>query len=78
MDILKYFEQLNIFYGDGCYSKVKYDPTLKIESNVIQILIHKKADDFILNMYRQLTQHYTKLPHLFGPSFKIHKFDITL
>lgn len=60
MEKLEYSESL---FGDGSYSKVKNDPTLKSMRNLSQIF---KKNNFMPNKYRKLTKHYTKLLHKYG------------
>ena len=62
--------------GNGCYCKVKKDLTLKTERKLSQIL-GKNKDLIPQTKYRQLIQHYSKLPHLYGLP-KIHKDGIPL
>ena len=62
--------------GIGGYCKVKKDPTLKTERKLSQIL-GKNKDIIPQTKYRQLIQHYSKLPHIYGIP-KIHKDGIPL
>ena len=62
--------------GNGGYSNVKKDLTLKTEKKLSHVL--NKNKDLILQItYRQLTQHYSRLPHIYGLP-KIHKDGIPL
>lgn len=54
MNNLEYSEKLASLFGDGSYSKVKKDPTLRTERKIL----NKDKDYFALNKYRQLTQRY--------------------
>ena len=58
------------------YYKVKKDPTLKTERKLSQIL-GKNKELIPQTEYRQLIQHYSKLPHIYG-LLKIHKDAILL
>ena len=62
--------------GNGGYCKVKKDPTLKIERKLSQIL-GKNKDLIPQTKYKQLIQHYSKLPHIYGLP-KINKDGIPL
>ena len=63
MDRLEYSNKLADLIGNGGYSKVKKDPTLKTERKLSQIL-GKNKDLIPQTKYRQLIQHYSKLPHI--------------
>ena len=74
MDRVEYFNKLEGLIGD--YSKVKKDPTLKTERKLSQILSSNK--DLIPQIkYRQLTQNYSTLPHIYDLP-KVHKDGIPL
>ena len=62
--------------GNGGYCKVKKDPTLNTERKLSQILV-KNKDIIPQTKFRQLIQHYSKLPNIYGLS-KIHKDGIPL
>ena len=62
--------------GNGGYCKVKKDPTLKTERKLSQIL-DKNKNLKPQTKNRELIQHYSKLPHIYGLP-KIHKDDIPL
>ena len=76
MDRVEYSNKLVDLIGNGGYSKVKKDPTLKTERKLSQIL-GKNKDLIPQTKYRQLIQHYSKLPHIYGLP-KIHKNGIPL
>ena len=59
----EYSNKLADLIGDGGYCKVKKDPTLKTERKLSQIL-GKNKDLIPRTKYRQLIQHYSKLPHI--------------
>ena len=75
-DRVEYSNKLVDLIGNGGYSKVKKDLTLKTEKKLSQIL-GKNKDLIPQTKYRQLIQHYSKLPHIYGLP-KIHKDDISL
>ena len=62
--------------GNWGYYKVKNDPTMETERKLSQILC-KNKDLIPQTKYRQLIQHYSKLPHIYDLP-KIHKNDIPL
>ena len=73
---MSYSNKLANLIGNSDYGKVKKDPTLKTERKLSQIL--GKNKDLIPQIkYRQLIQHYSKLPHIYGLP-KIHKDGIPL
>ena len=74
MDKSDYTRKLEDHISNGRYSKVKKDPTMKTERKLSQILI-KNQDHFAPKTNRQLSQRYTKLPHIYGLP-KIHKDGI--
>ena len=76
MDRLEYSNKLTDLIGNGGYSKIKKDPTLKTERKLSKIL-GKNKDLIPQTKYRQLIQHYSKLPHIYGLP-KIHKNGIPL
>ena len=76
MDRVEYSNKLADLIGNGRYCKVKKDPTLKTERKLSQIL-GKNKDLTPQTKYRQLIQHYSKLPHIYGLP-KIHKDGIPL
>ena len=76
MDREEYSNKLADLIGYGGYCKVKKDPTLKTENKLSQIL-GKNKDLIPQTKYRQLIQHYSKLPHIYGLP-KIHKNGIPL
>ena len=63
MDRVEYSNKLADLIGNGGYCKVKKDPTLKTERKLSQIL-GKNKDLIPQTKYRQLIQHYSKLPHI--------------
>ena len=72
MDKVEYSNKL----ADCSYCEVKKGPTMKTERKLSQIL--SKNKDLLQQMkYRQLTQHNSKLPHIYGLP-KIHKDGIPL
>ena len=76
MDRVEYSNKLADLIGNGGYCKVKKDPTLKTEKKLSQILSENK--DLIPQIkYRQLIQHYNKLPHIYDLP-KINKDGIPL
>ena len=76
MDRVEYSNELADLIGNGGYCKVKKDPTLKTERKLLQIL-EKNKDLIPQTKYRQLIQHYSKLPHIYGLP-EIHKDGIPL
>lgn len=66
---LKYPTKLASVHKDGSYSKIKKNLTLKTETKLSQIL-NKNNDYFAVDKYRQLTQYYSKLRHIY--SFPLH------
>ena len=70
MDRVEYSNNLADLIGNGGYCKIKKDPTLRTERKLSQILGKQTK-------YRQLIQHYSKLPHIYGLQ-KIHKDGIPL
>ena len=76
MDRLEYSIKLADLIGNGGYSKVKKDPTLKTERKLSQISGKNKGLT-PQTKYRQLIQHYSKLSHIYG-LLKIHKNGISL
>ena len=76
MDRVEYSNKLADLIGNDGSSKVKKDPTLKTERKLSEIL-GKNKDLIPQTKYRQLIQHYTKLPHIYGLP-KIHKNGIPL
>ena len=76
MDWVEYSNKLVNLIGNGGFCKVKKDPTLKTERKLSQIL-GKNKDLISQTKYRQLIQHYSKLPHIYGLP-KIHKDGIPL
>ena len=76
MDRVECSNKLVDLIGNGGYYKVKKYPTLKTERKLSQIL--RKNKDLIPQIkYRPLTQHDSKLPHIYGLP-KIHKDGIPL
>ena len=73
---VEYSNKLVDLIGNGGYCKVKKDSTLKTERKLSQIL-GKNKDLIPQTKYRQLIQHYSKLPHIYGLP-KIHKDGIPL
>ena len=65
MDRVEYSNKLADLIGNGGYCKEKKDPTLKMERKLSQIL-GKNKDLIPQTKYRQLIQHYSKLPHIYG------------
>ena len=76
MDRLEYSNKLADLIGNGGYCKVKKDPTLKTKRKLSQIL-GKNKDLILQTKYRELIQHFSKLPHMYGLP-KIHKDGIPL
>ena len=76
MDRLEYSNKLADLIGNGGYSKVKKDPTLKTERKLSRIL-SKNKDLIPQTKYRLLIQYYSKLPHIYG-LLKINKNSISL
>ena len=76
MDRAKYSTKLADSIGNVGYCKVKKDLTLKTDRKLSQIL-GKYRDLISQTKYRQLIQHYSKLPHLYGLP-KFHKDGIPL
>ena len=58
------------------YPVLKRNPILKTERKLLQIL-NKNKDLIPQKKYRQITQQYSKLPHMYGLP-KIHKYGIPL
>ena len=73
---MEYSNKLADLIDNGGYSKVKKGPTLKTERKLSQIL-GKNKDLIPQTKYRQLIQHYSKLPHVYELP-KIHKNGIPL
>ena len=62
MNKVEYSNKLADLSDNSDYCKVKKDPTLKMKRKILS-----KSKDFIPQMkYRQLMQHYSKLPHIYG------------
>ena len=76
MDRMEYSNKVADLIGNGGYFKVKKDQTQKMERKLSQIL-GKNKDLIPQTKYRQLIQHYSKLPHIYGLP-KIHKNGIPL
>ena len=76
MDKVEYSNKLADLISNGGYCKVKKNPILKTERKLSQIL-SKNKDSIPQKKYRQLVQHYSKLPHIYGLP-KIHKDGIPL
>ena len=76
MDRVEYSNKLVDLIGNSDYCKLKKDPTLKMERKLSQILSKNKYL-ILQTKYRQLIQHYSKLPHIYGLP-KIHKDGIPL
>ena len=76
MDKVEYSNKLADLIASGGYCKVKRNPILKMEKKQSQILNINK-DLIPQKKYRQLIQHYTKLPHMYDLP-KIHKDGIPL
>ena len=76
MDRVEYSNKLADLIGNGGYCKVKKDPTLKTERKLSQIL-GKNKDLIPQTKYRQLIQHYSTQPPIYGLP-KIHKGGIPL
>ena len=74
MNKVEYPNKLVDLIGNSGYCKVKKGPTLKTEKKLSQIF--SKNKDLIPQMkYRQLMQHYYKLPQIYG-LLKIHGYTI--
>ena len=76
MDRVEYSNKLPDLIGNDGYCKVKKNPTLKMERKLSQVL-GKNKDLIPQAKYRQLIQHYSKLPYICGLP-KIHKDGIPL
>ena len=76
MDRVEYSNKLADLIENGGYCKVKKNPNLKTKRKLSQIL-SKNKDLIPQRKYRQLIQHYSKLPHIYGLP-KIHKDGIPL
>ena len=76
MDRVEYSNKLADITGNGGYYKLKKGSTPKTERKLSQIL-GKNKDHIPQTKYRQLIQHYSKLPHIYGLP-KIHKDGIPL
>ena len=76
MDKVEYYNKLADLIASGGYCKVKRKPILKTVRKLSQIL-NKNKDLIPQNKYRQLTQHYSKLSHMYVLP-KIHKDSILL
>ena len=76
MDRVEYFNKLADLIENSGYCKVKKNPTLKTKRKPSQIL-SKNKDLVPQRKYKQLIQHYSKLPHIYGLP-KIHKDGISL
>ena len=75
MDKVEYSNKLADLIASSGYSKVKRNPILK-KGKLSQIL-NKNKDLIPQKKCRQWTQHYSKLPHMYGFP-KIHKYGIPL
>ena len=76
IDRMEYSNKLADLIENCCYCKEKKDLTLKTERKLSRIL--SKNKDLISQInYRQLIQHCSKLPHIYGLP-KIHKDGIPL
>ena len=67
MDRVEYSNKLADLIGNGGYCKQKKDPNLKTERKLSQIL-GKNKNLIPQTKYRQLIQHYSKLPHISSSS----------
>ena len=76
LDRVGYSNKMADLIGNGGNCKVKKELTLKTEKKLLQIL-GKNKDLIPQTKYRQLIQHYSKLPHIYGLP-KIHMDDIPL
>ena len=76
MERMEYSNNLADLIGNGGYYKVKKDPAIKTGRKLSQIL-GKNKDLIPQTKYRQLIQHYSKLPHIYGLP-KIHNDGIPL
>ena len=76
MDRVEYSDKLADWIDNSGYRKVKKDPALKTERKLSQIL-GKNKDLTPQTIHRQLIQHYSKLPHIYGHP-KLHKNGIPL
>ena len=76
IDRVEYSNKLADLISSGGYCKVKKYPTLKTERKLSQTL-GKNKDLIPQTKYRQLIQHYSQLPHIYGLP-KIHKDGIPL
>ena len=76
MDMVEYSNKLADLIGNGGHCKIKKDPPPKTERKLSQIL-GKNKDLIPQTKYRQLIQHYSKLPHIYGLP-KTHKDGIPL
>ena len=65
MDRVEYSNKMANLIGNGGYCKVKKDPTMRMEKKLSQIL-GKNKDLIPQTKYRQLIQHYSKLPHIYS------------
>ena len=76
MKKVKYSKKLADLFDNSGFCKVKKDPTLKPKRKLS--LIFRKNKDLIPQIkYRQLTQNYSKLAHIYCLP-KIHKDGIQL
>ena len=76
MDRVEYTNKLADLISNGGYCKVKKDLTLKMERKM-SLILGKNKDLIPQTKYKQLIQHYSKVPHIYGLQ-KIHKNGIPL
>ena len=77
MDRVEYSNKLADLIGNGGYCKIKKDPTRRRKGSCHRRKLGKNKDLIPQTKYRQLIQHYSKLPHIYGLP-KINKNCIPL
>ena len=74
----EYNHKMNNLVSDGTYTRLKKDPTATTERKLTKLLKkNKEKGNLTDSQYRQLNQHHSKLPHMYGLP-KIHKDNVPL
>ena len=77
LDKTAYDEKLTNIIKSGKYRILKKDPTLSTERKLSQLL-KKNKDNLSPLKYRQITQHYNKLAHIYGQLLRATLRKVTL
>ena len=78
MDKKEYDHKMNSIVTDGSYTKLKKDPTPACERKLTKLLKKNKDKEQLTDaQYRKLSQHHSKLPHMYGLP-KVHKTNVPL